>query len=159
MLGRNSVGVIPYAVIILAVVATLALVLMRADFGKTLLAIGDNARTARVSGVPVVRARTIAFVLSGVFAAIAAILLGGFGGVSFQVGAGLEFSAITAVVLGGVVLGGGRGSVTGAMLGALTLELLFTLLNVLGVSGALKSAVQGLIIIAAVAIGTLRGRR
>jgi ribose transport system permease protein len=159
MLGRNSVGVIPYAVIILAVVATLALVLMRADFGKTLLAIGDNARTARVSGVPVVRARTIAFVLSGVFAAVAAILLGGFGGVSFQVGAGLEFSAITAVVLGGVVLGGGRGSVTGAMLGALTLELLFTLLNVLGVSGALKSAVQGLIIIAAVAIGTLRSRR
>lgn len=159
MLGRNSIGVIPYAVIILAAIATLAIILMRADFGKTLLAIGDNARTARVSGVPMVRARTIAFVLSGVFAAVAAILLGGFGGVSFQVGAGLEFSAITAVVLGGVVLGGGRGSVTGAMLGALTLELLFTLLNVLGVSGALRSAVQGLIIIAAVAVGTMRSRR
>ena len=111
-----------------------------------------RARPA-LSGARVARVRTIAFVLSGLFAAVAAILLGGFGGVSFQVGAGLEFTAITAVVLGGVVLGGGRGSVTGAMLGALTLEILFTLLNLLGVSGALKSAVQGLIIIAAVAVG------
>jgi ribose transport system permease protein len=70
--------------------------------------------------------RVIAFLISGLFAAIAAVLLGGFGGVSFQVGAGLEFTAITAVVLGGVVLGGGRGSVIGAMLGAVTLEVLFT---------------------------------
>ena len=73
------------------------------------------------------RAKTIAFVLSGVAAAVAAILLGGYSGVSFQAGAGLEFGAITAVVLGGVALGGGRGSVVGAMLGALTLETLFAL--------------------------------
>jgi ribose transport system permease protein len=78
--------------------------------------------------------------------------------VSFQVGAGLEFTAITAVVLGGVVLGGGRGSVVGAMLGALTLQTLLTLLNLLGVAGALASAVQGLIILTAVAIGGLRAR-
>jgi len=165
MLGRRGIeGVpylqqLPYAVLILAGVATIALVVMRSDFGKVLLAVGDNDRTAALSGVRVARVRTIAFLLSGLFAAVAAILLGGFGGVSFQVGAGLEFTAITAVVLGGVVLGGGRGSVAGAMLGAVTLEILFTLLNVFGVSGALKSAVQGLIIIAAVGIGTLRGRR
>jgi ribose transport system permease protein len=145
-------------VLVLAGVAAIAITLMRADFGKVLMAIGDNPRAAALSGARVVRARTIAFVLSGLFAAIAAILLGGFGGVSFQVGAGLEFTAITAVVLGGVMLGGGRGSVTGAMLGALTLEILFTLLNLLGVSGALKSAVQGLIIIAAVAVGNIRHR-
>ena len=57
-------------------------------------------------------------------------------------GDGLEFQAITAVVLGGVVLGGGRGSVVAAMAGALTLEALFTLLNLLGVSGALESTVR-----------------
>jgi ribose transport system permease protein len=164
MLGRRGIeGIpylqqLPYAVLVLAGVAAFAITLMRADFGKVLLAIGDNPRAAALSGARVVRFRTIAFVLSGLFAAIAAILLGGFGGVSFQVGAGLEFTAITAVVLGGVVLGGGRGSVTGAMLGALTLEILFTLLNLLGVSGALKSAVQGLIIIAAVAVGNIRRR-
>ena len=95
---------------------------MRSDFGRTLVAVGDNPRTAELSGVRVWRARTIAFVLSGLAAAVAAILLGGYSGVSFQAGAGLEFGAITAVVLGGVALGGGRGSVVGAMLGALTLE-------------------------------------
>jgi ribose transport system permease protein len=63
----------------------------------------------------------------------------------------LEFQVITAVVLGGVVLGGGRGSVVAAVAGALTLEALFSLLNLLGVSGGLESAVQGVIIIAAVA--------
>jgi ribose transport system permease protein len=85
-------------------------------------------------------------------------LLGGFAGVSAQVGDGLEFQAITAVMLGGVVLGGGRGSVVAAIAGALTLEALFTLLNLLGVSGALEDAVEGLIIIAAVAFAAFRLR-
>ncbi|SNT61213.1 ribose transport system permease protein [Asanoa hainanensis] len=164
MLGRRGIegvpwlGEIPYAVLILLVLAGLAILAMRSDFGKVLLAVGDNPRAARLAGGRVAGVRTIAFVVSGGCAAVAAILLGGFGGVSFQVGAGLEFTAITAVVLGGVVLGGGRGSVVGAMLGALTLQTLLTLLNLLGVAGALASAVQGLIILAAVAIGGLRAR-
>jgi ribose transport system permease protein len=163
-LGRRGIdgvpwlGQIPYAVLILLVVAALAILAMRADFGKVLLAVGDNPRAARLAGGRVAGIRTTAFVISGGCAAVAAILLGGFGGVSFQVGAGLEFTAITAVVLGGVVLGGGRGSVVGAMLGALTLLTLLTLLNLLGVAGALASAVQGLIILTAVAIGGLRAR-
>ncbi|HCT78884.1 MAG TPA: ABC transporter permease [Micromonosporaceae bacterium] len=164
LLGRRGIeGVpylqqLPYAVLVLAGVATIAVVLMRSDFGKVLMAVGGNPRATALSGSRVNLMRIIAFLLSGAFAAIAAVLLGGYGGVSFQVGAGLEFTAITAVVLGGVVLGGGRGSVAGAMLGAVTLEILFTLLNLFGVSGALKSAVQGLIIIAAVAVGR-RARR
>ncbi|MEV0457376.1 ABC transporter permease [Catellatospora methionotrophica] len=156
--GVPVLGQLPYAVLVLAGVAVLAVLAMRSDFGKVLLAVGDNPRAARVTGARTARVRTIAFLASGVLAAVAAILLGGFGGVSFQVGQGLEFTAITAVVLGGVVLGGGRGSVAGAMLGALTLQTLLTLLNLLGVSGALSSAVQGLIILAAVAVGTLRRR-
>ncbi|MGM1062677.1 ABC transporter permease subunit, partial [Saccharothrix sp. Mg75] len=105
----------------------------------------------RLAGGRVDRLRLLAFALSGLLAAVAAVLLAGFAGVSAQAGEGLEFRAITAVVLGGVVLGGGRGSVVAACAGALSLEALFTLLNLLGVSGALESAVQGLIIIAAVA--------
>nr|WP_230416553.1 ABC transporter permease [Micromonospora tarapacensis] len=149
-------GRVPYALLVLLVLATLAVVLMRADFGRTLIAVGDNPRTAELSGVRVWRTRTIAFILSGLAAAVAAILLGGYSGVSFQAGAGLEFGAITAVVLGGVVLGGGRGSVVGAMLGALTLELLFALMNFYGVSGALRSTVQGAIILLAVAVSATR---
>ncbi|GAA5087260.1 ribose transport system permease protein [Thermocatellispora tengchongensis] len=145
-----------WAVLVLAVMAVAAALIMRADFGRTLVATGDNERAAALSGVRVARARTLAFVLSGLAAAVAAILLGGFAGVSAQVGQGLEFQAITAVVLGGVVLGGGRGTVIAAMAGAFTLEALFTLLNLYGISGALEFTVQGVIIIAAVAAGALR---
>ncbi|GIJ26781.1 monosaccharide-transporting ATPase [Micromonospora qiuiae] len=149
-------GRVPYALIVLLAFAALAVLVARSDFGRTLIAVGDNPRTAELSGVRVWRHRSIAFVLSGVAAAVAAILIGGYSGVSFQAGAGLEFGAITAVVLGGVALGGGRGSVVGAMLGALTLELLFALMNFYGVSGALRSTVQGAIILLAVAVSAPR---
>lgn len=150
--GRDTV----WAVAILVVVVAAAILLSRSTFGKTLIATGDNERAAKLSGVRVNRVRILAFALSGLAAAIAGIMLGGFAGVSAQVGQGLEFSAITAVVLGGVALGGGRGAVVSAMGGALTLEALFTLLNLYGISGALEYAVQGVIIVAAVAAGAVR---
>ena len=163
--GRQGIdipgfGQVPWSALILIAVAAGAAVLMRSAWGHTLVATGDNDRAAALAGVPVARVRTTAFVLSALAATVAAILLGGFAGVSAQVGEGLEFSAITAVVLGGVVLGGGRGSVLAALAGALVLEALFTLLNLLGVSGARESTVQGVIIIAAVAYAARRaGRR
>ncbi len=144
-------GQVPWSVLLLAAIVVAAVVFMRSGRGRMLVAVGDNETAVRLGGGNVEGLRTLAFVLSGVSAAVAAILLGGFAGVSAQVGEGLEFQVITAVVLGGVVLGGGRGSVVAAMAGALTLEALFSLLNLLGVSGGLESAVQGVIIIAAVA--------
>ncbi|WP_336213288.1 ABC transporter permease [Nonomuraea sp. LPB2021202275-12-8] len=156
--GRGSLGPVPWSVLVLLAVAGSAVMLTRSDFGKRLMATGDNERAAALSGIAVNRTRILAFVISGLAAAVAAILLGGFAGVSAQVGQGLEFSAITAVVLGGVALGGGRGSVVAAMAGALTLEALFTLLNLYGISGALEYTVQGVIIIAAVAAGALSFR-
>ena len=153
---------LPWSVLIMLVLGAGAIVLMRAGFGRG--ACSPWATTSRRRGSPACgceNMRTIAFVLSGLSAAVAGILLGGFAGVSAQVGQGLEFEAITAVVLGGVALGGGRGTVLAAMAGALTLEALFTLLNLQGVSGALEDTVQGIIIIAAVAFASyrLRGAR
>ncbi|MEU2613994.1 ABC transporter permease [Micromonospora sp. NPDC007271] len=158
--GRGAVdvpvlGEVPWSVFILLAILVAATLFMRGGTGRALVAAGDNEAAVRLSGGQVDRLRLLAFVLSGLLAAVAAILLGGFAGVSAQVGNGLEFRAITAVVLGGVLLGGGRGSVVAAVAGALSLEALFTLLNLLGVSGALESAVQGVIIIAAVAYASL----
>jgi ribose transport system permease protein len=163
-LGREGIeGVplieeLPYSVIILVALAAVAVWLMRGNFGHRVLAVGDNDRAAALSGINVANVRTAAFVLSALSAVVAGILLGGFAGVSAQVGLGLEFEAITAAVLGGAVLGGGRGSVTAAMAGALALEALFTMLNLQGVSGALEDAVEGVIIIAAVAFASYRLR-
>jgi ribose transport system permease protein len=157
--GVPLIGQLPWSVVVLAVIIALAVMFMRSPTGRTLVAVGDNETAVWFGGGRVERLRTLAFVLSGLSAAVAAILLGGFAGVSAQVGDGLEFRVITAVVLGGVVLGGGRGSVVAAMAGALTLESLFSLLNLLGVAGGLESAVQGVIIIAAVAYASVNWRR
>ncbi|WP_052667141.1 ABC transporter permease [Nitriliruptor alkaliphilus] len=156
-LGRGGIenvpgiGRIPWAVFVAAFVTAAIVALVRRPYGRVLIAVGDNDRAAAFAGVRVARTRTIAFVLSSVLATIAAVLIGGFAGVTAQVGQGLEFTAITAVVLGGVVLGGGRGTVVAAVLGALALESLFTLFNQLGLPSTLRPTAQGIILIAAVA--------
>ena len=153
-------GQLPYSVIILVVVAIAGTWLLHGtSFGKQLFATGGNARAAYLSGVDVPRMRTLAFVISAVSAVIAGILLGGFTGVSPAAGDGYEFQAISAVVLGGAVLGGGRGAMVPALAGAMTLEALFTLLNLLGLPQPLRYTVQGLIIIAAVGIAAFRSRK
>jgi len=154
------IGQLPYAVVILIIVGALAAYIFHGtNYGRQLLALGDNPRAARLSGVNAPRIRVIAFIISAVSAVIAGILLGGFAGVNIKAGDGMELQAISAAVLGGAVLLGGRGSVLAAMAGALALELLFTLLNLLGLPKPLRDAVQGLIIIGAVAYAALGTRR
>jgi ribose transport system permease protein len=153
--------IIPYSVILLAVILAAAIWFSRRPFGRTLIAVGDNVVTARYAGVRVWWVKTSAFILSALSATIAGIVLVGFAGVHPSVGRGYEFTAITAVVLGGVVLGGGRGWVVAAAAGAFALEALFILLNFAHVPSTLRDAIQGVIIILAVAYSavTFRARR
>ncbi|GGO72230.1 ABC transporter permease [Nocardioides deserti] len=156
------VDVIPYPLLILLVLGALASWSMRRPFGRSLVAAGDNADAARVSGSSLWWLKTRAFIISSLSATVAGILLVGYAGVHPSVGQGYEFTAITAVVLGGVLLGGGRGWVLSAAAGAVALELLFVLLTALGVESTWRATVQGLIIIAAVAVAGRawqRGRR
>lgn len=146
------VEVLPYSLLIFLVIAAAAAWLMRRPFGRSLLAAGDNPEAAHRAGTSLVWLKTRAFVLSSLSATVAGILLVGYAGVHPSVGQGYEFTAITAVVLGGVLLGGGRGWVLSAAAGAFTLELLFTYLTVQGVESTWRPAVQGLIIILAVAV-------
>lgn len=155
-----GLGQLPYSVIILVAVGALATWLLHGtSFGKQVYATGGNSRAAYLSGVNVRRVRTLAFVISAVSAVIAGILLGGISNVSPGIGEGYEFQAISAVVLGGAVLGGGRGAMIPAIAGALTLEALFTLLNFLGLPQPFRYTVQGLIIIIAVGIAAFRARK
>ncbi len=151
-IDAGAIGLVPWSLFVMLAVGALAVLLMRSPFGRTLLAVGDNPVAASFSGIRVALVRTGAFVLSSLLATVAAILIGGYAGVTAQVGTGLEFVAITAVVLGGVALGGGKGFVSAAMGGAIVLEALFTLFNQLGLPSTARPAVQGVIIIAAVAL-------
>lgn len=146
------VEVLPYSVLILLAVAVGSVWLMRSPFGRTLIASGDNPDAAGLAGAHVWWVKTRAFMLSALSATVAGILLVGYAGVHPSVGAGYEFQAITAVVLGGVVLGGGRGWVLSAAAGAFALELLFSFLNFQEVESTWRNTVQGLIIILAVAL-------
>jgi len=163
MFGRMNftdlpwIRIFPVALIVLLVIGALLWWLMhRTNFGRVLHAIGDNPRAARLGGVPVERVRILAFVVSALSGVLAGILLGGFAGVSTDVGVGYELQAITACVLGGAQLLGGRGSVLASIAGALTLTAIFTLLNFLGLPQPVRQVVQGLILIAAVAIAMYR---
>lgn len=153
------IQILPIAVIVLAVVGALLWWGMhRMNYGRILHAVGDNPRAARLSAAPVERVRITAFVVSALSAVVAGVLLGGFAGVSTDVGLGYELQAITAAVIGGAQLLGGRGSVSAAIAGALTLMAVFTLLNMLGLPKPMRDVVQGLILIAAVAVAMRRRR-
>jgi ribose transport system permease protein len=152
---------LPWSVLILAAWLALGIWITKRPLGKLLIAIGDNARATRYSGARDWWVTTRAFMISSLSATVSAVLLVGYAGVHPSVGRGYEFVAITAVVLGGVVLGGGRGWIVAAVAGAFVLEALFLLLNIAGVPSSLRDAVQGVIIIAAVAYSGLvfRSRR
>jgi ribose transport system permease protein len=166
--GRNYIenvplfGRVPYALIVLSVVALIAYFLFhRTHFGKQIVTIGDNVRAAQLSGVRVKLVRVLTFILCSVFAIIGGILLGGFGGVNVTIGEGMEMQAIAACVVGGVLLGGGKGNILNAIFGAFTLQAIVNLLNLIGLPKPYTDAVQGLIIIGAVAyvgISALRKR-
>jgi ribose transport system permease protein len=154
------VGRFPIALIILIVIFIISYYLFhKSNLGKQILAIGDNARASHLSGVKVHLVRVVAFVFSSVLAVIAGILIGGAGGISQTAGVGLEMQAVSAAVIGGTMLLGGKGSVPNAIFGAFTLEALFNLLNLLGLPKPYKDAVQGIIIIGAVAYAAISTRR
>jgi ribose transport system permease protein len=154
------VGTFPIAAGLLVLVAALGYWGLQVTvFGKRIFAIGDNPRAAALAGVRVAATRIAAFVISALSAVTGGIMLGGFGGVSVGVGSGLALQAIAACVIGGVQLMGGRGTVVGAIAGALSLFALFTLLNLVGLPQPLKDTAQGLILISAVASGAYRLRR
>lgn len=154
-----AIGQLPLSVIVLAAVTLLAWWLLHGTvFGRRVFAVGDNPRAAELAGVRVDLTRIAAFVISALSAVTAGIMLGGFGGVSTDVGQGLELQAIAACVVGGAQLMGGKGTVIGVVFGALSLFALFTLLNLLGLPQALRDTAQGLILISAVASGAYRQR-
>ena len=145
----------------LAVVAALAWWGLHGTvFGRRVFAVGDNPRAAELAGVRVDTRRIAVFVISALGAVTAGIMLGGFGGVSVDVGVGLELQAIAACVIGGVQLMGGRGTRRRRdRRRAHLMTALFTLLNLLGLPQPLKDTAQGLILISAVASGAWRRRR
>lgn len=154
-------GVLPYPAIIAILLAIIFIYMMRhRPFGRQLYAVGGNPEVARLAGYNVKRVKFIGFVLSSLLAGIAGILLSSRLGSAVHVsGLGYEFQVVAAVVLGGVSLAGGIGSLSGVVLGVLILSFLSNGLGMLKLPTEIQQVITGLIIIGAVALDELRRRR
>jgi ribose/xylose/arabinose/galactoside ABC-type transport system permease subunit len=131
----------------------------RTRFGRHLYAIGGNPDAARLSGIDVKRATIGAYVIVGVLTAVAGVMLAArVNGVTpGSQGNLLELDAVTAVVIGGTALAGGRGSVVGTVLGTLVFATLANGMNHLRIDSNLQLIFTGLVLLAAVQIS--RGKR
>jgi rhamnose transport system permease protein len=141
----------------LVVVALGQLVLRYLPFGRRLYAIGSNPDAARTAGLPVKRDIFTAFAISGMLSGLAGFLfLVRFGNITVTAAQGLELQVVAAVVVGGVNIFGGSGSMFGALLGVLLIEILQqSLLRWQGVSEFVKDAILGLLILIAVTADTI----
>lgn len=163
-LGFNRIAGVPIGVIVLVVVAVAChLTLTRTAFGRWLYASGGNERAAELSGVPTKGVKISVYVLSGICAAIAGLVLSSqLTSAGPTAGTTYELTAIAAVVVGGAALTGGRGTVGGTMLGAFVIGFLSDGLVIVGVSSYWQTVFTGAVIVLAVLLNSIQyggGRR
>jgi ribose transport system permease protein len=152
--GIGELSGIPMPIILAILAAVVgAYVLSYTRFGRYVLAIGASQSSARESALPVRRTLILVYVIAGLCAGIAGLIsLGRVGAVQSDMGIGIEFTVITAVVLGGTALSGGRGSIVGSLLGAILLVMIDNGLNLISASPFIYDVVRGAVLIGAVLI-------
>lgn len=157
-LGTGSVAGIPLLGILAALVLILGAVLLnRSPLGRYAIAIGGNSEAAYLSGIKVRSFTAGTYVLNSVFCALGAIALSSRTGSGLpDLGAGIEITTIAAVFIGGVAWGGGRGTVTGALLGVLLIGVIGNGLDLKGVNSHVQVIVTGVLMAVAVALTAMR---
>jgi rhamnose transport system permease protein len=148
---------IPWPLLVFVAVATvLGVVLHGTWIGRQIYAVGKNAAASRYSGVRVARIKLLLFVLSGTVAALAGVILTArFASARADVGEGLTLTVVTIVLLGGVNIFGGRGTIPGVVLAALILAILGNVLRLTSVSAEIQSIAVGLLLIVSVVVPNL----
>jgi ribose/xylose/arabinose/galactoside ABC-type transport system permease subunit len=153
--GQGYIGkIIPVpAVIMVVTIAIFYFLSTRTVFGRSVYSVGGNEEAARLSGIPISRTRITIFGITGLMAALGAIITSSriMAG-AYNVGEGLEFEVIAAVVIGGTSLMGGSGSMIGTFLGVLFIGLLANGMTLLGVNPYWQEVARGLIVLFAVLI-------
>ncbi len=153
-LGAGYIGPVPVAGIIWLLCTFIAgLVLRFTVFGRSLYAIGGNYEAARLSGIRTQFYTTLAYVVSGFTSALGGVLLASWLSVGQPTtGTGMELTAIAAVVLGGTSLSGGKGGMSGTLIGVLLLTIITNIFNLKGVSSYYQQIFMGAIIVVAVVL-------
>jgi ribose/xylose/arabinose/galactoside ABC-type transport system permease subunit len=160
LLAGDILGIPTPAVVMLILFAVFTFVARKTAYGRSVFAVGGNANAARLSGINVRRIRVLLFATNGLLVGLTGVLLAArLGSGNGGAASGLEFDAIAAVVIGGTALTGGRGSMLGTLLGVIFIALIGNGLILLGVNPFFQDVVRGVIIVAAVLINVLLGRR
>jgi len=152
-IGSGSLGPIPYPLLIWVIVTIiLGCVLAYTKFGSYVYAVGGNETAARYSGIPVDRIRIICYTLMGFCVGMSALLnFSRMAAITPATAANLdEFDAITAVIVGGASLAGGRGKILGTFLGAVIVNVVSNLMIMFGISVLLSGFVKGALILVAI---------
>ena len=150
----GDIGFIPTPMVLMfAVVAIGVVVFRKTRFGRYVYAVGGNVDNAKAAGVPVTAVKISTFIVSGLIAAVggmfmAARIASGDPGI----GDSVPLDSITAVVLGGVIIGGGRGSLTGVVAGVFLIVILSNVLTLINISPYYHYIIKGILLVLAVAI-------
>ncbi|MDE0307360.1 MAG: ABC transporter permease [Albidovulum sp.] len=154
---------LPKALLLLVVcIAVVWVPLKRSKLGLQIYAIGSSEQAAYRTGVPVKRSKVAAYAIAGLFAAMGGLVLTASTGIGAPIPGPYLLASVAAVVLGGVVLGGGRGGLLGPIIAVFILRLVRTILTFLAVDPNVTTIVEGTIMVAVVMVGgvlALRGRR
>lgn len=160
--GPFGIFLVPWVVVIVGIVAFATWLFMRhTRTGRHIYALGSNPDAARLRGLPVERVTFLVYAITGALCGFAGILYASrFGFLNpGQTGVGLELTVIAAVVIGGVNVFGGSGSVVGVLLGCILLGAINVALAVLGIAGTWQLAVYGIVILIAVMADSVLARR
>ena len=144
-----------YLMIILAVIG--AICLRKTALGRNILAIGNSKEAARIAGIDIPSTQTATFVLVGLFTALAAIMTTShLGSSNYGVPSGTEFTVISAVVLGGTALAGGKGSILNTVIASMFIATIATALTTFGIDNNTHGIFNGMILVFAFSINTIR---
>lgn len=159
--GGASLGIIPLPVIYMVIIIVIStLILGRSKFGRHMFAIGGNSKAAQYAGINIKKVTLLIYIISGICAALAGLVLTSRNS-SMQpaVGNGAEMDAIAAVVLGGTSMAGGRGSVSGTILGAFIIGFINNGLNMLQMDSFYQYIAKGIVILIAVYMDDIKNQR
>lgn len=153
-IGNGKLLGIPLPIIIMiAIFGLMYWVLRYTSFGRYTYAIGGNEEAARLSGIPVNTIKMAVFGISGLLSALSAIIYTSrLMSAQPTAGTGIELDAIAAVIIGGTSLAGGKGGITGTLIGAFIMGILDNVLNLMNVSPFYQSIAKGLVILLAVLV-------
>ena len=160
--GKGTIGgVFPVSILVFFILTALAAVLMQKTlFGKRVYYMGSNREAARLAGVKVNMHRIVSYVISGLRAAMASIVLTGrINGATAKMGHNYEFDAMTAIVVGGISLSGGKGNMINMIIGVLIMATIGNGMNILGIQTEQQYIVRGLVLIIAVLVDVIRSRK